>query len=156
MQIILREHVDSLGRRGEIVEVANGYARNYLIPQKLALLVTDNNRRQIEREREAAEIRDAEERQVAEALAEKISLVDCVVRRKVGEQDVLYGSVTTADVAECLKEFNIEKRKIQLSEPIKALGEFTVPVKIHRDVTAEVKLKAVSYTHLTLPTILLV
>ncbi len=143
MQIILREHVDSLGRRGEIVEVANGYARNYLIPQKLALLVTDNNRRQIEREREAAEIRDAEERQVAEALAEKISLVDCVVSRKVGEQDVLYGSVTTADVAECLKEFNIEKRKIQLSEPIKALGEFTVPVKIHRDVTAEVKLKVV-------------
>ena len=112
MQIILREHVDSLGRRGEIVEVANGYARNYLIPQKLGLLVTDNNRRQIEREREAAEIRDAEERQVAEALAEKISLVDCVVSRKVGEQDVLYGSVTTADVAECLEEFNIEKRKI--------------------------------------------
>ena len=143
MQIILREHVDSLGRRGEIVEVANGYARNYLIPQKLALLVTDNNRRQIEREREAAEIRDAEERQVAEALAEKVSLVDCVVSRKVGEQDVLYGSVTTADVAECLREFNIEKRKIQLSEPIKALGEFTVPVKIHRDVTAEVKLKVV-------------
>ena len=143
MQIILREHVDSLGRRGEIVEVANGYARNYLIPQKLALLVNDNKRRQIEREREAAEIRDAEERQVAEALAEKVSLVDCVVSRKVGEQDVLYGSVTTADVAECLKEFNIEKRKIQLSEPIKALGEFTVPVKIHRDVTAEVKLKVV-------------
>ena len=143
MQIILREHVDNLGRRGEIVKVANGYARNYLIPQKLAFLVTDNNRRQIEREREAAEIRDAEERQVAEALAEKISLADCVVSRKVGEQDVLYGSVTTADVAECLKEFNIEKRKIQLSEPIKALGEFTVPVKIHRDVTAEVKLKVV-------------
>ena len=143
MQIILREHVDNLGRRGEIVKVANGYARNYLIPQKLAFLVTDNNRRQIEREREAAEIRDAEERQVAEALAEKISLVDCVVSRKVGEQDVLYGSVTTADVAECLREFNIEKRKIQLSEPIKALGEFTVSVKIHRDVTAEVKLKVV-------------
>ena len=143
MQIILREHVDNLGRRGEIVKVANGYARNYLIPQKLAFLVTDNNRRQIEREREAAETRDAEERQVAEALAEKVSLVDCVVSRKVGEQDVLYGSVTTADVAECLKEFNIEKRKIQLSEPIKALGEFTVPVKIHRDVTAEVKLKVV-------------
>ena len=143
MQIILREHVDNLGRRGEIVEVANGYARNYLIPQKLALLVTDNNRRQIEREREAAEIRDAEERQVAEALAEKISLVECVVSRKVGEQDVLYGSVTTADVAECLREFKIEKRKIQLSEPIKTLGEFTVSVKIHRDVTAEVKLKVV-------------
>ncbi len=143
MQIILREHVDSLGRRGEIVEVANGYARNYLIPQKLALLVTDNSRRQIEREREAAEIRDSEERQVAEALAQQILLVDCVVSRKVGEQDVLYGSVTTADVAECLREFNIDKRKIQLSEPIKALGEFTVPVKIHRDVTAEVKLKVV-------------
>ena len=143
MQIILREHVDNLGRRGEIVEVANGYARNYLIPQKLALLVTDNSRRQIEREREAAEIRDAEERQVAEALAQQILLVDCVVSRKVGEQDVLYGSVTTADVAECLKEFNIDKRKIQLSEPIKKLGEFTVPVKIHRDVTAEVKLKVV-------------
>jgi large subunit ribosomal protein L9 len=114
-----------------------------LIPQKLALLVTDNSRRQIEREREAAEIKDAEERQVAEALAQQILLVDCVVSRKVGEQDVLYGSVTTADVAECLKEFNIDKRKIQLSEPIKKLGEFTVPVKIHRDVTAEVKLKVV-------------
>ena len=143
MQIILREHVDNLGRRGEIIEVANGYARNYLIPQKLALLVNDNNRRQIERERKAAEIRDAEERQVAEALAAQISLVDCVVSRKVGEQDVLYGSVTTADVAECLRAFNIEKRKIQLSEPIKTLGEFTVSVKIHRDVTAEVKLKVV-------------
>ena len=143
MQIILREHVDNLGRRGEIIEVANGYARNYLIPQKLALLVTDNSRRQIEREREAAEIKDAEERQVAEALAQQILLVDCVVSRKVGEQDVLYGSVTIADVAECLKEFNIDKRKIQLSEPIKKLGEFTVPVKIHRDVTAEVKLKVV-------------
>jgi large subunit ribosomal protein L9 len=143
MQIILREHVDNLGRRGEIIEVANGYARNYLIPQKLALLVTDNSRRQIEREREAAEIKDAEERQVAEALAQQILLVDCVVSRKVGEQDVLYGSVTTADVAECLREFNIDKRKIQLSEPIKKLGEFTVPVKIHRDVTAEVKLKVV-------------
>jgi large subunit ribosomal protein L9 len=143
MQIILREHVDNLGRRGEIIEVANGYARNYLIPQKLALLVTDNSRRQIERERETAEIRDAEERQVAEALAQQILLVDCVVSRKVGEQDVLYGSVTTADVAECLREFNIDKRKIQLSEPIKKLGEFTVPVKIHRDVTAEVKLKVV-------------
>lgn len=143
MQIILREHVDNLGRRGEIIEVANGYARNYLIPQKLALLVTDNSRRQIEREREAAEISDAEERQVAEALAQQILLVDCVVSRKVGEQDVLYGSVTTADVAECLREFNIDKRKIQLSEPIKKLGEFTVPVKIHRDVTAEVKLKVV-------------
>lgn len=143
MQIILREHVDNLGRRGEIIEVANGYARNYLIPQKLALLVTDNSRRQIERERKAAEIKDAEERQVAEALAQQILLVDCVVSRKVGEQDVLYGSVTTADVAECLKEFNIDKRKIQLSEPIKKLGEFTVPVKIHRDVTAEVKLKVV-------------
>jgi len=143
MQIILREHVDNLGRRGEIIEVANGYARNYLIPQKLALLVTDNSRRQIERERAAAEIKDAEERQVAEALAQQILLVDCVVSRKVGEQDVLYGSVTTADVAECLKEFNIYKRKIQLSEPIKKLGEFTVPVKIHRDVTAEVKLKVV-------------
>ena len=143
MQIILREHVDNLGRRGEIIEVANGYARNYLIPQKLALLVTDNSRRQIEREREAAEIRDSEERQVAEALAQQILLVDCVVSRKVGEQDVLYGSVTTADVAECLREFNIDKRKIQLSEPIKKLGEFTVPVKIHRDVTAEVKLKVV-------------
>ena len=143
MQIILREHVDNLGRRGEIIEVANGYARNYLIPQKLALLVTDNSRRQIEREREAAETRDAEERQVAEALAQQILLVDCVVSRKVGEQDVLYGSVTTAEVAECLREFNIDKRKIQLSEPIKKLGEFTVPVKIHRDVTAEVKLKVV-------------
>ena len=100
MEVILREHVDNLGRRGDIVKVAEGYARNYLLPRKLALAVTESNKRQIERERQAAEARDAEEKGQAEALAQRLSAVDIEIPRRVGENETLYGSVTSADIAQ--------------------------------------------------------
>ncbi len=145
MEIILREHVDNLGRRGDVVNVAAGYARNYLLPRKLALPVTVGNRRQIERERKLVEVREAGEKQAAEAFAVRIGAVECVVARRVGDQDALYGSVTAADVAECLaaQGVEIDKRKVQLDEPIRQLGDFTVPIKVHREVTAQVALKVV-------------
>jgi large subunit ribosomal protein L9 len=146
MEVILREHVDNLGRRGEVVKVADGYARNYLLPRKLALLATEGNRKQIERERSKFETKEAEEQTAAQALAERLAAVEIVIARKVGETQALYGSVTTADIAEGLtaKGFEIERRKLQLGEPIKQLGEFDVPVKLHRDVSARVKVKVVA------------
>ncbi|MEX1128236.1 MAG: 50S ribosomal protein L9 [Vicinamibacterales bacterium] len=145
MEVILREHVDTLGRRGDVVKVAAGYARNYLLPRKLALPVTEASRRQIAREREKAEARDAEERAAAEALGQRVSAIDISIARRVGENNAMYGSVTSADIAEALKAkgFEVEKRKITLPEAIKSLGEHTVAVKVHRDVTADVKVKVV-------------
>src|SRR6202158_3238752 len=99
MEVILREHVDHLGRRGDLVKVADGYARNYLLPRKLALLATDGNKKQIERERAKLDVKDEEEKKVAEALAERLGGVEIVIVRKVGDTKALYGSVTTADVA---------------------------------------------------------
>jgi large subunit ribosomal protein L9 len=146
MEIILREHVDNLGRRGDVVKVAAGYARNYLLPRKLALPVTEASRRQIERERGKAEARDAEERAGAEALAQRIAALDISISRRVGENQTMYGSVTSADIAQALasKGFEVDKRKIVLAEAIKSVGEHTIPVKIHRDVTADVKVKVVA------------
>src|SRR4051812_18614439 len=148
MEVILREHVDNLGRRGDVVKVTPGYARNYLLPRKLALAVTENNKRQIERERKLAEVRDTEERGQAEAIAQRLSQLEIEIARRVGEQQTLYGSVTSADIAQALaaKGFEVDKRKIQLPDPLKALGETTVPVKIHRDVTAQVRVKVVAET----------
>src|SRR6478752_5954478 len=102
MEVILREHVDNVGRRGEIVKVADGYARNYLLPRKLALLATAGNKQRIEREREKFETREAEEMKVAQAMADRMSGVEIEIARKVGETDALYGSVTTSDIAEAL------------------------------------------------------
>jgi large subunit ribosomal protein L9 len=146
MEVILREHVDNLGKRGDVVKVAEGYARNYLLPRKLALAVTENNKRQIERERAAAEARDAEEKGQAESLAQRISALEIEIARRVGENDTLYGSVTSADIAQALqaKGFEVEKKRIHLAEPLKALGETTVPVKVHREVTAQLKVKVVA------------
>ena len=145
VELILRESVEHLGRRGEVVNVANGYARNYLLPRKLALPVTGANRHQVAREREVAKAREAEERQAAESLASRVSALDCVIVRRVGETETLYGSVTSADIAEYLasQELPIDKREIQLAEPIKGLGEVTVPIKIHRDVTASLRVRVV-------------
>jgi large subunit ribosomal protein L9 len=145
IEVILRDHVEHLGRRGEIVRVADGYARNYLLPRKLALAVTDENKRQIEREREKAEAREAGELMEAQALQTRLEAVELAIARRVGENDTLYGSVTSADVAEALatRQLVIDRRKIQLAEPIKALGEHAVPVKLHRDVTATVKVRVV-------------
>src|SRR5687767_3715052 len=146
MEVILKEHVDNLGRRGDIVKVAEGYARNYLLPRKLALMVNEGSKRQIEREKKNAEARELEEKSQAEAYAQRLGQADLTIARKVGENNVMYGSVTSADVAHALeaKGFEIDRRKIQMPDPFKALGEFKVPVKIHRDVTAEVTVKVVA------------
>ncbi len=145
VEVILRRHVDSLGRCGEIVKVADGYARNYLLPLKIALPVTEASRRQIERERTTADVREAEEKQAAEALARRLGDVECVIARMVGEADVLYGSVTNADISDSLaaKDLAVEKRRILLPEPVKHLGEFVVPIRLHPDVTAQVKVRVV-------------
>jgi large subunit ribosomal protein L9 len=145
MEVILKEHVENLGRRGDIVKVAEGYARNYLLPRKLALAVTESNKRQIERERKVAEAREAEEKTRAEAVASRLANVEIAIARRVGENDTLYGSVTAADVAQALEQqgFEIDKRRVQLAEPLKHLGEVMVPIKIHREVTAQVKLSVI-------------
>jgi large subunit ribosomal protein L9 len=141
MEVILRDHVENLGRRGEIVKVADGYARNYLLPRKLALPATDANKKWVERERKLTEVRDSEERGAAEAVAARLNALELTITRKVGENDQLYGSVTNADIGEVLakKGFEIDRRKILLPDPIKTLGENTVPLKLHREVTAQVK-----------------
>src|SRR6267142_4733062 len=146
MEVILREHVEHVGRRGDIVKVAEGYGRNYLLPRKLALAVTENNRRQIEREKKLAEVKDMEDQRAAEAVAERIGQLEIEIARRVGDNDALYGSVTSADIAQALKAkgFDIDKRKIQLAETLKALGETTVPIKIHHGVVAQVKVKVVA------------
>lgn len=145
MEVILREHVDNLGKRGEVVKVANGYARNFLLPRKLALAVTEANKRQIEREREAAEARELEEKAQAEAYGQRLSQTEVSIARRVGENNTLYGSVTSSDIAQALaaKGFEIDKRKIQLHDPLKALGEVTVPIRVHREVISQVKVTIV-------------
>jgi len=143
MEVILREHVDNLGKRGEIVKVADGYARNYLLPRKLALLVTDGNKKVIERERVKFEAKELEEKKFAEAIAERMANMDVEISRKVGETEALYGSVTSSDIADVLKAkgLDLDRRKIVLQEPIKKLGEYDVPVKLHRDVTTHLKVR---------------
>ena len=143
MEIILREHVDNLGERGEIVKVAAGYARNFLLPRKLALLATGANRKHVERERKIAEAREAQEKGQAEVVAARLGSVEILIARRVGETDQLYGSVTSADIAEYLlgKGFEIDRRKLILPEPIKVLGDHDVPLKLHREVTVALKVR---------------
>ena len=145
MDVILREHIDNLGRRGDVVKVAPGYARNFLLPRKLALAVTESNKKQIERERKAGEVKDAQERTEADAYGQRLEALEIEIARRIGENNVMYGSVTSADVATALaaKGFTVDRRKIQLPDPIKAVGDVQVPVKVHRDVTAQVKVKVV-------------
>jgi len=145
MEVILRDHVEHLGNRGEIVKVADGYARNYLLPRKLALLATEGNKKRVERERKQFEAVEAEQRSAAEAIASRLTAIDVAIARRVGENDTLYGSVTNADIAEALKEkgFDIDRRKILLPDALKALGEVTMPVKLHRDVTAKLRVQVV-------------
>jgi large subunit ribosomal protein L9 len=145
MEVILRDHVEKLGKRGEIVKVSDGYARNYLLPRKLALPATDGNKKHVERERKIMETREAEEKSQAEAIASRLSTIDITIARRVGETEQLYGSVTAADIAEFLKTkgFEIDRRKLILPEPIKTVGEHDVPLKLHREVTAPLKVKVV-------------
>ena len=146
MQVVLRADVESVGLRGDVVNVARGYARNYLLPRKLALLATDGNKKQIEREREKFEAKESEERKVAEAMAARMGGLVIQIARRVGENEVLFGSVTTGDIASALgaKGFEVDRRKLQLHEPIKKLGEVEVPLKLHRDVSTTVKVKVVA------------
>jgi large subunit ribosomal protein L9 len=143
MEIILREHVENLGRRGDVVKVADGYARNYLLPRKLALPANQANMKIVERQRKIAEVKELAERSVAEAYAVRLAHADIVIARRVGENDTLYGSVTAADIADDLiaKGFEVDKRKIDLDEPLKQLGEFIVPIKLHRDVVAQLRVR---------------
>ncbi|SRR6266568_1913943 len=142
-KILLREDVDDLGARGEIVRVRAGYARNYLLPRKLAVEATSSNVKQIEQERAALLKREAKERTTAAAQAEQMGAVILNFERKAGEQGALYGSVTSMDIAEALKErgYEVDRHRIHLREPIKRLGEFAVPVRLHRDVTVDLQVK---------------
>lgn len=141
MEVILKEDVAKLGSRGDVVKVAEGYGRNYLIPKKLAIEATTANRAVIEQMKAASVRRLAREKGDAEALAKQFAGVTLHFTRKSGEHDQLFGSVTSADIAQELehKGVTIDRRKIQLNEPLKAIGEFDVPVRLHRDVTVPVK-----------------
>jgi len=145
MEVILREHVDHLGERGEVVKVADGYARNYLLPRKLALPATQGNRKHVERERKIVEARESQEKGQAEAMAARLAEVDITIARRVGDTEQLYGSVTAADIVDYLKEkgFEVDRRKLILPEPIKAIGDHDVPLKLHREVTVKLKLHVV-------------
>lgn len=143
MDVVLRERIEKLGDRGEVVSVKPGYARNFLLPKRKAVLATPHNLRQVEQEKAAAVRREAIEKNEAEILAQQLAEVSLQFTRKAGEQDVLYGSVTSLDIAESLHEkgFEIDRRKIDLDEPLKSLGGHNVPIKLHREVTAVVSVE---------------
>jgi large subunit ribosomal protein L9 len=142
MQIILQEDVEKLGTRGQLVEVAEGYARNFLLPRKLALEANANNMKRLEKMRAVFAKKEAVEKEAAQTLAGLLADVSLEVTRKAGDNDQLFGSVTSADVSEALaaKGYTIDKRKISLVDPIKVVGDFEIPIKLHREVTASVKL----------------
>ena len=141
MEVILKEDVNKLGHRGDVVKVADGYGRNYLLPGKLAIEATANNKAVIEQMKGSSIRKLAKEKVVAEDLAKKLEAVELVFERKVGENDHLFGSVTSGDIAHQLEEkgYPIDRRKISLEEPLKSLGEFHVPIKLHREVTSHIK-----------------
>ena len=142
MEVILREDVDKLGRRGEVVKVNEGYGRNFLLPRGLALIVNEANKAMIAKERKSHEARMAKEKAEFQAVADRINGIRFVAPRKVGENDILYGSVTSGDIADFLKGKGVEidKRKVQLEEPIKKLGEHEVRIKLHPEVVATLRL----------------
>ena len=140
MEIILREDVEKLGTRGEVVKVAAGYARSFLLPKKLAVPATDSNRKIVEQERQAHLRKEAKLVGEAQELAKLMGSVSVTIARKAGENDQLFGSVTAADISDALtaQNYSVERRKIHLDEPIRTLGEHKVTVRLHRDVTTEV------------------
>ncbi|SRR5579872_1370271 len=141
MEVILKEDIIALGSRGDVVKVAEGYGRNYLLPRKLAIQANAANKKVIEQMKAAAVRRSAKEKAGAEALAQQFDGVSVSFQRRSGENDQLFGSVTSADIAEALakKGFDVDRRKIQLHEPLKTVGEFTIPIKLHKEVTAHFK-----------------
>ena len=146
MEVILREDVKSLGKAGELVKVKPGYARNFLLPKGLAYEATEGNRKRIQAESKARESRMAEERSAAEAIASKLNAVSLTLSRKAGEGDRLFGSITAQDIADALSAQGhaIDKRKIDLEHPIKTVGQHTVPVRLHHEVQAELRLTVVA------------
>jgi large subunit ribosomal protein L9 len=142
MEVILKEDVVKLGSRGDVVKVAEGYGRNFLLPRKLAIEATPGNKKVIDQMRAAALRRSAKEKAQAEELSKQFEGLSVAFARRSGEHDQLFGSVTSGDIAESLekKGFTVDRRKVQLHEPLKSLGEFTVPIKLHKDVTTHLKL----------------
>ena len=140
MEVILREDVEKLGNRGDVVKVAAGYARNFLLPKNLAVAASGSNKKIVEQERQAHLRKEAKAKSESEDLAKLLNGVSLTIIQKAGENDQLFGSVTSKDVADALaaKNFTIDRRKVQLEDPIKSLGEFKVPVRLHKEVTAEV------------------
>jgi large subunit ribosomal protein L9 len=140
MEIILREDVEKLGSRGDVVKVTAGYARNFLLPRRLAVAANDSNRKIVEQERQAHLRKEAKQKGEAEDLSKLLGNVTIAIARKAGENDQLFGSVTAGDIADALaaQKYSIERRKIQLDEPIRTLGEHKVIVRLHRDVTSEI------------------
>jgi large subunit ribosomal protein L9 len=145
MEVILREDVEKLGTRGQLVKVANGYARNFLLPKRLAVAATESNKKIVEQERQAHLRREAKVEGEAKDLSKMLGSVTITISQKAGENDQLFGSVTSKDIAEALETqgYTIERRKIVLDEPIKTLGEFKIPLRLHREVTAEITVNVV-------------
>ena len=145
MEVILRSDIEKLGSRGQLVKVAAGYARNFLLPKRLAVAATEANRKIVEQERQAHVRKEAKLKGEAEDLAKLVNGVSVTIAQKAGENDQLFGSVTSKDIASALEalNFTIDRRKIQLDEPIKQIGEFKVPVRLYRDVTAEITVNVV-------------
>jgi large subunit ribosomal protein L9 len=146
MDLILREDIEKLGSRGEVVKVAPGYARNFLLPKRLAVVATESNKKIVDQERDAHLRRDAKLQTEASDLGRLLSAVTVTIRQKAGEEGHLFGSVNSKDIADALEKqnFTIDRRKIQLDDPIKQVGEYKIPVKLHKDVTAEVSVNVVA------------
>ena len=140
MEVILREDIDNLGSRGQVVKVAPGYARTFLLPKRLAVAATEANKKIVEQERQAHLRKEAKAKGEAEDLGKLMGNVTITISQKAGENDQLFGSVTSKDIADALaaKNYTIDRRRIQLDEPIKQLGEYKVPVRLHKEVTVEV------------------
>ncbi len=140
MDLILREDIEKLGSRGEVVTVAAGYARNYLLPKRLAVVANASNKKIVDQERDAHLRRDAKLQSEAADLGKLLSAVTITIKQKAGEEGHLFGSVNSKDIAEALEiqNFTIDRRKIQLDDPIKQVGEYKIPVKLHKDVTIEI------------------
>ncbi|MCP3100003.1 50S ribosomal protein L9 [Myxococcus sp. K15C18031901] len=143
MKVILREDIENLGKSGELVTVKDGFGRNYLLPRKKAVLASEQNLRQLEHEKAVITARNAKQKGAAEEQAKKVGSIKVVIKRKVGEQDKLFGSVTALDIAEAVaaQGQGIDRRSIHLPEPIKTLGSFDVELRLHREVTAKIKVE---------------
>ncbi len=146
MKVVLQQHVENVGDRGQVVNVARGFARNYLLPKGLALEATPGNLKVVEQRKRVSAAREAREVEDARAFAARLAATEITVAKKAGDSETLYGSVTSSEIAELLeaKGIEVDRRKIQLDEPIKALGSFSIPIRLHRQVTGEIKVTVVA------------